>query len=65
MLLLGWAQNEGEGGPFRDGKYLGVQKGVNSVLDMLSLRYREDQQRKRYQVDSWNIKLEQRKEFWR
>ena len=29
---------------------------MNSVLDMLSLRYREDQQRKRYQVDSWKYK---------
>ena len=52
------AQNaEGEGWVFQGWEVLRVQKGVNSVLDMLSLRYREDQQRKTYQVDSWKYKI--------
>ena len=56
-VIINWAQNaEGEGWVFQGWEVLGVQKGMNSVLDMLSLRYREDQQRKRYQVDSWKYK---------
>lgn len=56
-VIISWAQNaEGGGWAFQGWEVLGVQKGVNSVLDMLSLRYREDQQRKRYQVDSWKYK---------
>lgn len=32
---------------------MGSTWAVNFVLDILSLRYREDKQRKRYQVASW------------
>lgn len=42
---------------FQGWEVLRVQKAGNSVLDMLSLRYREDQQRERYQVDSWKYEI--------
>lgn len=54
LLLLGTECRRG-GWAFQGGKYLGYRR-EEFCFDMLSLRHREDQQRKRYQVDSWKYK---------
>lgn len=44
MQLTGLQNAEGEGCVFQGWEVLGQQKAVNSILYILSLRYREDKQ---------------------